>query len=74
MPATAATAGFRVVTQTLDKNGYASLEQLKAAVSDRTAALMIGNPDDLGTHNAEIEEWVRMVLRPAVYASPITPT
>lgn len=60
-PATAATAGFKVVTLTLDENGYPSLEQLKAAVSDRTAALMIGNPDDMGIYNPEIKEWVRII-------------
>jgi glycine dehydrogenase subunit 2 len=60
-PATAATAGFKVVTLTLEENGYPSLEQLQAAVSDRTAALMIGNPDDMGIYNPDIKEWVRIV-------------
>lgn len=60
-PATAATAGFKVVTLTLEENGYPSLEQLKAAVSNRTAALMIGNPDDMGIYNQEIREWVKIV-------------
>ena len=62
-PATAATAGFKVITLTLEENGYPSLEQLKAAVSDRTAALMIGNPDDMGIYNPEIREWVDVVHR-----------
>ena len=60
-PATAATAGFKVVTLTLEENGYPSLGQLRAAVSDRTAALMIGNPDDMGIYNPDIKEWVRIV-------------
>lgn len=60
-PATAATAGFKVTTLTLEENGYPSLDQLKAAVSDRTAALMIGNPDDMGIYNPDIKEWVRVV-------------
>lgn len=60
-PATAATAGFKVITLTLEENGYPSLDQLKAAVSDRTAALMIGNPDDMGIYNPDIREWVRVV-------------
>jgi glycine dehydrogenase subunit 2 len=60
-PATAATAGFKVITLSLEENGYPSLEQLKAAVSDRTAALMIGNPDDMGIYNPDIKEWVRIV-------------
>lgn len=60
-PSTAATAGFKVITLTLEENGYPSIEQLKAAVSDRTAALMIGNPDDMGIYNPEITEWVKIV-------------
>lgn len=60
-PATAATAGFKVITLQLEENGYPSLEALKAAVSDRTAALMVNNPDDMGIYNPEIKEWVRTV-------------
>lgn len=59
--ATAAAAGFKVVTLPLEENGYPALEALKAAVSDRTAALMINNPDDMGIYNPEITEWVRTV-------------
>ncbi len=60
-PATAAAAGFEVITLPLDENGYPSLDALKAAVSDRTAALMINNPDDMGIYNPDIKEWVKTV-------------
>lgn len=60
-PATAAAAGFKVVTLMLDENGYPSLDALKAAVSNRTAALMVNNPDDMGVYNPEIKEWIRIV-------------
>ena len=30
-------------------------------MSNRTAALMINNPDDMGIYNPEIKEWVRIV-------------
>ena len=60
-PATAAAAGFKVVTLMLEENGYPSLDALKAAVSGRTAALMVNNPDDMGVYNPEIKEWVRVV-------------
>ncbi len=60
-PATAAAAGFEVVTLMLEDNGYPSVEALKAAVSDRTAALMINNPDDMGIYNPQIKEWVDIV-------------
>jgi glycine dehydrogenase subunit 2 len=59
--ATAASAGFKVITLMLDENGYPSLDALKAAVSNRTAALMVNNPDDMGVYNPEIKEWVRIV-------------
>ena len=59
--ATAASAGFKVITLMLDEKGYPSLDALKAAVSNRTAALMINNPDDMGIYNPEIKEWVRLV-------------
>lgn len=59
-PATAAAAGFKIVNLPLEENGYPSLDALKAAVSDRTALLMINNPDDMGIYNPEIKEWVRI--------------
>ncbi|HKS56276.1 MAG TPA: aminomethyl-transferring glycine dehydrogenase subunit GcvPB [Steroidobacteraceae bacterium] len=60
-PATSAAAGFDVVTLPLGERGYPTLDALKAAVSSRTAALMINNPDDMGIYNPEIKEWVRIV-------------
>src|SRR6185503_19095826 len=59
--ATAAAAGFKIVTLPLEENGYPSLEALKAAVSERTAALMVNNPDDMGVYNPEIDKWVDVV-------------
>ena len=43
-PATANAAGFKVVTLPLEENGYPSLDALKAAVSERTASLMVEQP------------------------------
>jgi glycine dehydrogenase subunit 2 len=60
-PATAATAGFNVITLPLEESGYPSLEALRAAVSPRTAALFINNPDDMGIYNPRIAEWVDVV-------------
>jgi glycine dehydrogenase subunit 2 len=53
--ATAAAAGFKVITLNLDEEGYPAIEALKAAVSDRTAALFINNPDDMGIYNPNIK-------------------
>jgi len=59
--ATAAAAGFKVVTLPLEEDGYPSVAALEAAVSDRTAALMINNPDDMGVYNPHIARWVEIV-------------
>ena len=59
--ACAKTAGFKVITLYPDEDGYPDLEALKAAVSERTAALMITNPEDTGIFNPQIDEFVRVV-------------
>jgi len=60
-PGTAATAGYKVITLYPDKNGYPDIESLKAAISPRTAALMITNPEDTGIYNDRIKEFVDLV-------------
>ena len=55
------TAGFKVITLYPDEDGYPDLEALKAAVSERTAGLMITNPEDTGIFNPRIAEFVRIV-------------
>ena len=59
--ACARTAGFKVITLYPDPHGYPDLEALKAAVSERTAALMITNPEDTGIFNPRIAEFVGVV-------------
>jgi glycine dehydrogenase subunit 2 len=59
--ACARTAGFKVITLYPDVDGYPDLDALKAAVSERTAGLMITNPEDTGIFNPRIEEFVRVV-------------
>jgi glycine dehydrogenase subunit 2 len=59
--ACAQTAGFKVITLYPDQNGYPDLDALKAAVSERTAGLMITNPEDTGILNPKIAEFVRVV-------------
>jgi len=59
--ACAKVAGYRVVTLYPGPQGYPSLEALKAAVSERTAALFITNPEDTGIFNPQIEEFVKVV-------------
>ncbi len=59
--ACAKTAGFDVVTLHPDADGYPDLRALKAAVSERTAGLMITNPEDTGIFNPRIREFVDAV-------------
>jgi glycine dehydrogenase subunit 2 len=59
--ATPATAGYKLVTLYPDENGYADLQALKAAVSERTAGLMITNPEDTGIFNPRIKEYTDAV-------------
>jgi len=59
--ACARTAGFKVITLYPDQDGYPDLEALKAAVSERTAGLMITNPEDTGIFNPRIAEFVEVV-------------
>lgn len=58
--ATPATNGFKIITLMPDDNGYPDLEAMKAAVSDRTAGIMITNPEDTGIYNPRIEEYVKV--------------
>jgi len=59
--ACARTAGFKVITLYPDADGYPDLRALRAAVSERTAGLMITYPEDTGIFNPRIEEFVRVV-------------
>jgi glycine dehydrogenase subunit 2 len=59
--ACAKTAGYKVITLYPDEDGYPDLGALKAAVSERTAALLITNPEDTGIFNPRIEEFVNIV-------------
>ena len=60
-PGTAATLGYKVITLHPGEDGLPSLEELKAAVSEHTAALMITNPEDTGIYNHRIKEFVDIV-------------
>jgi len=59
--ACAKTAGYKVITLYPDADGYPDLDSLRAAVSERTAALLITNPEDTGIFNTRIHEFVDVV-------------
>lgn len=53
-PATAAMAGFEVVTVPSNERGQVDLAALKAAVGPRTAGIMLTNPNTLGLFEEQI--------------------
>lgn len=55
-PASGTMAGFKVIIVPSNQNGCVDLKALKAAVSERTAGLMLTNPNTLGIFEEEIEE------------------
>ena len=59
--AAAKVAGYKVITLYPDSEGYPDLEALKAAISERTAGLLITNPEDTGIFNPKIAEFTRIV-------------
>ncbi|MBU1345002.1 MAG: aminomethyl-transferring glycine dehydrogenase subunit GcvPB [Proteobacteria bacterium] len=59
--AAAKTIGYKIITLFPDENGYPDVDALKAAVSDKTAALFITNPEDTGIYNPKIREFTRLV-------------
>lgn len=59
--ACAKTAGYKVITLYPDEHGYPGIDAVKAAVSERTAALLITNPEDTGIYNPQITEIVQAV-------------
>lgn len=59
--ASAALAGYEVIELPSGDDGRVELEALEAAVSERTAALMLTNPNTLGLFEREIEEIAEIV-------------
>lgn len=57
-----AVAGFKIVYLQPDPiTGLPSLEQLKAAVTERTAGYIVANPEDTGVYNSRVKEFVDYV-------------
>lgn len=56
-----ATKGFEVISLYPDANGYPSLENLKAVVSEKTAGIFITNPEDTGVFNPIVRQFVEVV-------------
>ena len=55
------TAGFKVITLYPGEDGYPTVDSLKAALSERTAGIMMTNPEDTGIFNPKVAEFTRLV-------------
>ena len=55
-PASAAIAGYKVITVPSNKNGVMDLDALNSMVNDETAGLMLTCPNTLGIFNPHIKE------------------
>jgi glycine dehydrogenase subunit 2 len=60
-PASSTMAGFTTIEIPSDKNGLVDLNALKEALSEKTAAFMITNPNTLGIFDENILEIARLV-------------
>ncbi|MFH1851238.1 MAG: aminomethyl-transferring glycine dehydrogenase subunit GcvPB [Candidatus Neomarinimicrobiota bacterium] len=56
-----AVKGYKIITIYQNEYGLPDIEALKAAVSERTAALFITNPEDTGIFNPRIREFTDLV-------------
>lgn len=59
--AAAAVKGYKIITLYQNEDGLPEFEALKKAVSDRTAGLLITNPEDTGIFNPHITEFIKIV-------------
>lgn len=59
--AAAALKGYKIITIYPDEEGYPDIEALKHAISERTAGLIVANPEDTGVYNHRVEEFTRLV-------------
>jgi glycine dehydrogenase subunit 2 len=59
--ATPMTAGYKIITIYPDERGIPDLEAIKNAVSERTAAIFMTNPEDIGIYNPNVLEITKVV-------------
>jgi glycine dehydrogenase subunit 2 len=59
--AASAVKGYKIITIYYDETGLPDIEALREAVSKRTAALIITNPEDTGIYNPKIADFTKIV-------------
>jgi glycine dehydrogenase subunit 2 len=60
-PATATMCGFKTVIIPSNKSGCIDIEALQAAVTEKTAGIMLTNPNTLGIFEKNIEEIINII-------------
>lgn len=60
-PASAAVAGYSIISVPSDKSGVMDLAKLKAVLNDEVAGLMMTCPDTHGVFNPQIDEIARLI-------------
>lgn len=58
-----AVKGYKLITIMPDENGHPDYEAFKAAVSNKTAAFVVANPEDTGLFNPRIKEFTDLVTK-----------
>ncbi|CEP44091.1 aminomethyl-transferring glycine dehydrogenase subunit GcvPB [Paraclostridium sordellii] len=53
--------GYKIIKIFPDENGYPDYEAFKEAVSERTAAFIVANPEDTGVFNTRVKEFTDLV-------------
>lgn len=59
--AAAAVKGYKIITIYPNEEGLPDIEALRTAVSNRTAGLLITNPEDTGIFNPDIAQFTKLV-------------
>lgn len=60
-PASAAVAGYSIISVPSDKRGVMDLAKLKEVLNDQVAGLMMTSPDTHGVFNPQIDEIARLI-------------
>jgi glycine dehydrogenase subunit 2 len=59
--AAAAVKGYKIITLYPNEDGFPEVEALKKAVTERTAGLLITNPEDTGIFNPDIDKFTQII-------------
>ncbi|MBF0330555.1 MAG: aminomethyl-transferring glycine dehydrogenase subunit GcvPB [Candidatus Omnitrophica bacterium] len=60
-PASAAVAGYQIISVASDKKGGMDIEKLKAVLTDEVAGLMMTCPDTHGVFNSQVSEIAKLI-------------